>query len=88
MNRLNHPKAPSASIARMLVAAVVAVVVASPGRANTSADPIALEQWSAYMVQNPPQEAGCHRASYPSYVWQKVDCEVKPLRVHPTPRTR
>lgn len=37
------------------------------------------EQWRAAMVASPSQEDGCFHASFPSLVWEKIDCtEVVP----------
>jgi hypothetical protein len=75
----------------ILVAAGLAAAVAAPAWANTdsAADPqsVALENWRAFMAQNPPQEAGCFRESYPSLVHERVDCYAGPLRVHAAHRT-
>jgi hypothetical protein len=76
----------------ILVAAGLAAAVAAPAWANTdsAADPqsAALENWRAVMAQNPPQEVGCFRESYPSLVRERVDCYAgPPQRVHPAHRT-
>jgi hypothetical protein len=40
--------------------------------------------WRTFMAHNPMPVAGCFHASYPSIVWERVDCKTSPPRVHPT----
>jgi len=62
----------------ILVAAGLASAAAAPAWANTerpaNPDPAALEAWRAVMAENPAQESGCFRESYPSLIREKVDC--------------
>jgi hypothetical protein len=80
-----------AFFAGILVAAGIAAAAAAPAWANadSAADPqsVALENWRAALTENPPQEAGCFRESYPSLVHERVDCYTGPLRAHPVHRT-
>lgn len=62
----------------ILVAAGLACSAAAPAWANTdrpaNPDPAALQAWRAVMAENPAQESGCFRESYPNLVREKVDC--------------
>jgi hypothetical protein len=57
---------------------------------STEAEPVAASEsaaraaWRTYMAQNPMPASGCFHASYPSIVWQRVDCKKSPPHVHPT----
>jgi len=71
----------------ILLAAGLAAAVGAPAWADTDdvAHPqsAALEKWRAVMAENPPQEAGCFRESYPSLDREKVDCHAgAPQRFH------
>jgi hypothetical protein len=58
------------------------------GAGSDDPQSVALENWRAVMAQNPPQEAGCFRESYPSLVRERVDCHAGPPQgVHPVHRT-
>jgi hypothetical protein len=50
-----------------------------------SADPesAARSQWRTFMAQNGAPDKGCFHSTYPSFVWEKVDCAVAQPRVHP-----
>lgn len=54
-------------------------------QATVDSEATAQAQWRTFMAQNPMPAAGCFHASYPSTAWQRVDCQVTPPRVHPTP---
>ncbi|MGA2190857.1 MAG: hypothetical protein ABSH33_20245 [Steroidobacteraceae bacterium] len=43
--------------------------------------------WRTAMSNNPASTEGCFHASYPSLVWESVECAVGEPRVRPTPRT-
>jgi hypothetical protein len=47
------------------------------------AEAAARENWSAVMAHNTELEEGCFRASYPSIVWEQVECKELHPRVHP-----
>jgi hypothetical protein len=49
------------------------------------ADPeaAARDNWRAVMQHNPASAAGCFHASYPSFVWEEVECKVAQPLVHP-----
>jgi hypothetical protein len=53
--------------------------------AGTTDDPeaAARDNWRAIMAHNGESTEGCAQASYPSLVWEKVDCKVAHPRVHP-----
>jgi hypothetical protein len=40
--------------------------------------------WSTFMVHNPMPVGGCFHASYPSTVWERVNCKKGSPHVHPT----
>ena len=40
--------------------------------------------WRDFMAHNPMPTGGCFHASYPSIVWERLDCKMDPPRVHPT----
>jgi hypothetical protein len=44
--------------------------------------------WRDFMAHNPMPVGGCFHASYPSTVWEKVDCKMTTPHVHPTPVRR
>jgi len=59
--------------------------------ADASVDPeaVARENWRTFMTQNPASEDGCFQAAYPSYLWEKVQCQVaQHPRFHPLARGR
>ena len=59
---------------------------ASAGQTADSAvdaEAAARENWRAIMAHNPDSEEGCFQASYPSVLWEKVDCKEAHPRVHP-----
>jgi hypothetical protein len=92
MSKLSRTEPLRVFFAGVLVAAGLAAAVAAPAwaDADSAADPrlAALEKWRAVMAENPPQEAGCFRESYPSLVREKVDCySGPPQRIHPVYRT-
>jgi len=50
------------------------------------AEAVARANWSAVMTHNPASPEGCFQASYPNFVWEKMDCKVVQPRVHPVRR--
>jgi len=56
--------------------------------AAVDSESAAQADWRTFMAQNPMPVGGCFQASYPSIVWQKVDCKISPPHVHPTPVRR
>jgi hypothetical protein len=78
MTRLSGTEPLRAFFTGILLATGLAAAVATPAWADTDvvAHPqsAALEKWRAVMAENPPQEAGCFRESYPSLDREKVDC--------------
>jgi hypothetical protein len=79
MKLLNH-WITHASIKHGLMAIALATTVAAPAwsarAADAAGDPEAAARanWRAFLRQNPATEEGCHHVSYPSTVWEKVDC--------------
>jgi hypothetical protein len=47
---------------------------------------MARENWGAVMAHSPAAPEGCFHASYPSFVWEQVECNVAQPRVHPVRR--
>jgi hypothetical protein len=50
---------------------------------STDADAAARDNWRAMMSHSPYAGEGCFRASYPSIVWEQVECKELHPRVHP-----
>jgi hypothetical protein len=67
------------------VAGLTTTSGALAGPAEEAAEPEARahEHWRAYMKQNPASEEGCFRASYPSYVWEQMECKTAHPTFHP-----
>lgn len=59
---------------------------AATGTDAPDAETAALHHWQALLAQNPAQEEGCFRASYPSSAWEKVDCGIGRQHAHPVHR--
>jgi len=74
------------SIKRILMAAGLAAAVAAPTWAaentNGAVDPESAvhADWRAIMKRVPAPDKGCFHASYPSVVWERVDCTIAPPR--------
>jgi hypothetical protein len=72
------------SIKRILIAAGLAAAVGAHAWAaqntNGAVDPAVLANWHAIMKQVPAPDTGCFHASYPSIVWESVDCAIAPPR--------
>jgi len=49
---------------------------------SVTADAAVLQQWHADMRQIPTSGEGCFHASYPNYVWEKIDCQSSSNLVH------
>jgi hypothetical protein len=47
---------------------------------------LARANWRAAMSSNPASEEGCFQATYPSFLWEKMECQVAHPRVHPVRR--
>ena len=75
------------SSAALLTLGLLQAASAAPA-ADAAADPEAMarENWRAFMSENVASEEGCFHASYPSFVWEKMDCTVAHPRVHPIRR--
>jgi hypothetical protein len=41
------------------------------------------KNWRDLMAQTPTPDEGCFHASYPNFVWEKLDCKTGPGRAHP-----
>jgi hypothetical protein len=65
-------------------AALISVCWLQPVSAEqtTDAEAAARDNWRAAIAQTQPGE-GCFRASYPSVVWEQVECKELHPRVHP-----
>jgi hypothetical protein len=51
--------------------------------AAADAEAAARDNWRAVMAQNTQPAEGCFQASYPSIVWEQVECKELHPRVHP-----
>jgi hypothetical protein len=60
----------------------------STGGPQEPSQPDSVEAWRDRVVRNPSPEAGCFQASYPSGVWEPVDCGPPPTRVYGGPVQR
>ena len=69
--------------AALLGACSLQPVSAQTSDAAIDTEAAAHENWRAFMAQNPALEEGCYRASYPSIVWEQVECIQMHPRVHP-----
>jgi hypothetical protein len=58
-------------------------LAAEPAQSTLDPEAAAHENWRAFMNQNAASPEGCFHASYPSYVWEKVDCKIPHPRFHP-----
>lgn len=63
-----------------------AVAGASSDAALDPAESMARENWRAAIAQNVVFSEGCFHASYPSLVWEAVECKVAHPRFHPVLR--
>jgi hypothetical protein len=53
---------------------------------TSDADAAARDEWRAVISHNTDLGEGCYRASYPSIVWEQVECKELHPRVHPRVR--
>jgi hypothetical protein len=70
----------------LAAASLLGVCVLRPAvaaEAVTDAESAARENWRAVMAHNPTSAEGCFSASYPSMVWEAVECKVAQPRFHP-----
>lgn len=58
----------------------------SVGQTADAADAAAHDAWRAEITQNTQPGEGCFQASYPSIVWEQVECKELHPRVHPVVR--
>jgi hypothetical protein len=62
-------------------------VAATPlgGAVTAAVDPeaAARKNWRELIAKSPVPEQGCSHASYPNFVWERVECKVVPPRVQP-----
>jgi hypothetical protein len=77
--RYSHYAAHIAAAALIGICCLQPVSVAQ----TTDADAAARDNWRVVMAQNTQSEEGCFQASYPSIVWQQVECKELHPRVHP-----
>ncbi len=67
-------------------AALISIWCLQPVSAAQSADAAARDNWRAVMSHSPYAGEGCFRASYPSIVWEQVECKELHPRTHPIVR--
>jgi hypothetical protein len=70
------------------LAFAVALSMAAPVRAVTSADAPMQEAWRETMARAPTPNEGCFRSDYPSTIWKAVACVAAPARPHLRPGSR
>ena len=69
-----------------LAAAFASTVVAGQDVGTVEdAEAVAQRQWREAIVDIPLPEEGCFQASYPNFIWEKVDCEREPGSSHSEP---
>jgi hypothetical protein len=70
----------------MGLATTVAGALCAAQHVDAAADPdsAARADWRTFMVHHPMPVGGCFHSSYPSIVWERVECDPRPPRVHPT----
>jgi hypothetical protein len=74
---------------RMAAAALLSACClppASSAQTEDAADAAARDEWRAVISQNPDLREGCFQASFPSIVWEQVECKALQPRVHPVVR--
>jgi hypothetical protein len=78
----------SLSLAAGLVATcwIQAALSAEATQGPVDPEAMARENWGAVMAHSPTAPEGCFHASYPSFVWEQVECNVAQPRVHPVRR--
>jgi hypothetical protein len=54
--------------------------------AQADTDTAARAIWSEAMSHNPESGAGCFKAAYPSYVWERTECKVVHSKLHRAPQ--
>jgi hypothetical protein len=59
---------------------------AASAQTEDAADEAARDNWRAVISQNPDLREGCFQASFPSIVWEQVECKALHPRVHPVVR--
>jgi hypothetical protein len=89
-NTLNHcfREITNVALKHLLLSAGFATAVAGSAAQHVEAavdsESAAQAEWRTLMAHNPMPVDGCFHASYPNIVWEKVDCNMSPPRVHPT----
>jgi hypothetical protein len=85
--KLDSRRVTPIAAAALLSACWLQPVLAEPTM-DASVDPesAARESWRDVMAHNPAAAEGCSHASYPNYVWEKVDCKVAHPLFHPVHR--
>jgi hypothetical protein len=74
---------------QIAAAAIISVCCLQPVSAGQTADAAAeaeaaaRDNWRGVMAQNTQPGEGCFQASYPSIVWEQVECKALHPRVHP-----
>ncbi len=69
-------------------AALISACCLQPASAGqtTDADAAARDNWRSVISQNPDLREGCFQASFPSIVWEQVECKELHPRIHPVVR--
>ena len=75
-----------AGLMTALAATFASTVVAGQDAGTADdAESVAQRQWREAIVNIPTPEEGCFHASYPNFIWEKVDCKTDPGRGHTEP---
>jgi hypothetical protein len=61
------------------------LALAGPEQSD-AVDKVALETWRTAVQHNIAPPEGCGKITYPSYVWEKVECKTGAPRAHSVPR--
>jgi hypothetical protein len=81
--RYSHYAMQIAAAAIISICCLQPVSAAQTADAAVDAEAAARDDWRASMAHNTELWEGCFRASYPSTVWEQVECKELHPRVHP-----
>jgi hypothetical protein len=83
----NHYLYYAMQIAAATLVGICCLQPVSAAQTADDAEAAARDNWRATMAQNSEMGEGCFRASYPSIVWEQVECKELRPRVHPIVRS-
>lgn len=83
----SRQKSSGCYVTSAVAAGILGAFCLQPGHAETvEADAAAHKSWRAVMAHHENAEPGCFQATYPSLVWEKVECKEGNLPVPSAPR--